>query len=140
MRYVLVQAQLPVPITMNKNFLKMLVMSGVVVVCFSSCDHFALELSHYANNLACHSVVHPQPVVVHHHEPAPQHVVVHHQPASRPQHVVHHKPAPNPKPVAQHKPAMNQRPVAQHIPAAKPKPVAQNKAGKSEKRPAARRA
>ena len=39
---------------MNKNFLKMLVMSGVVVVCFSSCDHFALELSHYANNLSCH--------------------------------------------------------------------------------------
>ena len=116
MRYVLVQAQPPVPRKMNKNFQKMLLMSGMVVVSFCSCDHFALELSHYANNLACHSVVPPQPVVVHHHhDPAPPPVVVHHhEPA--PQHVVHHKPAaPKPRPVASNKPA-NSKPAANHKP------------------------
>ena len=90
---------------MNKNKLKMIVMSGVVMAAFSSCEHMALELSHYASSMACHAVVAPapQPVVVHH-EAAPQHVVVHHEPAPKPV-VVHHAPAPKPQPVVQHKPA-----------------------------------
>ncbi len=124
---------------MKKNMLKMFLMSGVVVVAFSSCDHLALSLSHYGSSVAYQPVVvsAPQPVVVHH-ESGPKHVVVHHDVAPKPQPVVvQHKPAPKPqpvvqrkpepKPVAQHKPVAKPQPAAQYKPAAKPKPVAQNK-------------
>ena len=135
MRFILVQAQPPVLKIMKKNMLKMLLMSGVVVVAFSSCDHLALSLSHYGSSVAYQPVVvsAPRPVVVHH-ESGPKHVVVHHDvaPKSQPL-VVQHKPAPKPQPVVQRKP--EPKPVAQHRPvakpqnkpAAKPQPVAQNK-------------
>ena len=124
MRFILVQAQPPVLNIMKKNMLKMILMSGVVVVAFSSCDHLALSLSHYGSSVAYQPY---QPVVVQHvSAPKPQPVVVQHVPAPKPQPVVvQHKPAPKPQPVVQHKP--EPQPVAQNKPAAKPQPVAQNK-------------
>ena len=114
---------------MNKNKFKMIVMSGVVMAAFSSCDHMALELSHYASNVACHAVVAPapQPVVVYQEPALPPVVVHHHKPAPKPQPVVQHKPAPKPQPVAQHKPASKPQPVVQQRPASKPQPGRQDK-------------
>ena len=128
MRFLHVQAQPPVLRKMKKNILKMVLMSGVVVVAFSSCDHLAVSLRHYGSSISCQPVVVARQPVVVHHEPAPQHVVVHHNPAPKPQPVVQHKPAAKPQPVVQHnKPAAKPQPVVQHNkPAAKPQPVVQN--------------
>ncbi len=54
----------------KKNFFKMLAMSVVVVVSFSSCEHFALHLNHMHNcGGGGYRVVHHRPVVHHHHVP-----------------------------------------------------------------------
>ncbi|MBR5195674.1 MAG: hypothetical protein IKW48_05980 [Akkermansia sp.] len=97
-RFIHVQAQPPVHRKMKKNMVKMFLMSGVVVVAFSSCDHLSLSLSHYGGSMGCQAVVVPasRPVVVHR-ESAAQHVVVHH--GSAPKHVVvHHESAAKPHP------------------------------------------
>lgn len=85
--------------TMNKNFSSMLLVSAVVSLCFSSCDHV-----NFVHSVNCHQGVRP---VVHRHV-VHQERVVHHvvsAPSPRPVHGVQHKPAARPKPVVQHKPS-----------------------------------
>ena len=119
--------------TMNKNFSSMLLVSAVVSLCFSSCDHvnFVHSVnSHQGVRPVVHRHVVHQERVVHHvvSAPSPRPVhVVQHKPAARPKPVVEHKPAARPKPVVQHKPAARPKPVVQHKPAARPKPVVQHK-------------
>ncbi len=107
--------------TMNKNFSSMLLVSAVVSLCFSSCDHV-----NFVHSVNSHQGVRP---VVHRHV-VHQERVVHHvvsAPSPRPVHVVQHKPAARPKPVVQHKPAARPKPMVQRKPAAKPKPMVQHK-------------
>lgn len=79
------------PFTMNKKFLQMMLLSAVVSVCFSSCDH--VSFVHHINSRCVR-----RPVV---HQPVVHRSVVVHQPVARqhaaPKPVVQHKQAPNPR-------------------------------------------
>lgn len=120
--------------TMNKNFSSMLLVSAVVSLCFSSCDHV-----NFVHSVNSHQGVRP---VVHRHV-VHQERVVHHvvsAPSPRPVHVVQHKPAARPKSVVQHKPAARPKPVVQHKPSAKVKAEHHAKPEKRDNRVSNRRA
>lgn len=63
------------PFTMNKKFLQMMLLSAVVSVCFSSCDHVSIVHhinSHCVRRPVVRQYAAPKPVVQHKHAPNPR--------------------------------------------------------------------